>query len=70
MMSSSCGKDGTQEEFFHTFNELLQNDKQIVLTSDRAPKAIPAIEKDWFLALRPAWWLMLENRILRQKLLF
>ncbi len=39
------GKDGTQEEFFHTFNELLQNDKQIVLTSDRAPKAIPAIEK-------------------------
>jgi chromosomal replication initiator protein len=39
------GKDGTQEEFFHTFNELLQNDKQIVLTSDRAPKSIPAIEK-------------------------
>lgn len=39
------GKDGTQEEFFHTFNELLQNDRQIVLTSDRAPKSIPAIEK-------------------------
>lgn len=39
------GKDGTQEEFFHTFNELQQNDKQIVLTSDRPPKAIPAIEK-------------------------
>lgn len=39
------GKDGTQEEFFHTFNELQQNDKQIVLTSDRAPKSIPAIEK-------------------------
>ncbi len=39
------GKDGTQEEFFHTFNELQQNDKQIIMTSDRPPKSIPAIEK-------------------------
>ena len=40
-----AGKDGTQEEFFHTFNELQQSDKQIILTSDKPPKSIPALEK-------------------------
>ena len=38
-------KPGTQEEFFHTFNELFAQNKQIVLTSDKHPKEIATLEE-------------------------
>lgn len=39
-----CGKDSTQEEFFHTFNTLIDNNRQMVISCDRSPSDLDNIE--------------------------
>jgi len=53
-----AGREGTQEEFFHTFNELFESQKQIIISSDSSPKSMPGLVER--LRSRFEWGLMVD----------
>ena len=52
------GKDTTQEEFFHTFNELVDNNKQVILSADKSPSDLDGMEER--LKSRLGWGLVAD----------
>jgi len=53
-----AGKESTQEEFFHTFNALIDNNKQIIISADRAPSDMSGLDER--LRSRLAWGLVTD----------
>jgi len=53
-----CGKDSTQEEFFHTFNALIDNNCQIVISADRSPSDLTSMDER--IRSRLGWGLVVD----------
>lgn len=56
-----CGKEGTQEEFFHTFNSLIEDKKQLIFSADRPPTELKEIEER--IRSRLSWGLVVDVNI-------
>ena len=56
------GKEAMQEEFFHTFNALLDKGSQIILSADRAPNKLTRIQRELNLDFQVDWLLIFKAR--------